>query len=135
MLQRRRSLCALAVFAALAAPVLSGCASSAAGSTEAAESTPGGASIAQLAGQLGGEHDEAELKEIVDRETTGEERHELRERFEDHEPGEEAQEQGEAAQEPGEEGQEQGEGAQEQGEEGQEQGEVPPEHESAAEQS
>jgi hypothetical protein len=125
MLQRRRSLCALAVFAALAAPVLSGCASSEGGSSEASESTPGGASIAQLAGQLEGEHDEAELKEIVDRETTPEERQELREGLEERERGEEAQERGEEAQEQGEEAQEQGEAAQEQGEASQE-------HESAA---
>jgi hypothetical protein len=76
--------------AILLVPVLSGCAGAESGPSSA--EARGGA-IAELAGGLKREGDEAELKEIVDRETTEEERQELREGLEEGEHAEQAQEQ------------------------------------------
>ncbi len=79
----------------LVVPALSGCAGAESGASSAQASEVGAAA---LEGGLKGEDDEAELKQIIDRETTPEERQELREGFEveQSEPG---QERSEAAQE------------------------------------
>ncbi len=80
MLEGRRSLCALVVTAPLVALALSGCAGGEGGQPAA---QAGGAATEELAGQLGGGGGESELKEIFDRETTSEERQELREGLEE----------------------------------------------------
>jgi hypothetical protein len=79
----RRSLCVLVVLALLAGLVLTGCAGSENGSASLASH---GGVIGAVVGGLEHGDDEAELKEIVDRETTGEERQELREGMEAGEP-------------------------------------------------
>jgi hypothetical protein len=100
MPQGRRSLCALVALAILAALVLSGCGGveSVASSTAPSGDTSGGVSE-ELEGGLSREDSEAELKEIVDRETTPEERQELREGVEEGGQPEGAGEQEEQARE------------------------------------
>jgi hypothetical protein len=111
------------VLAMLVAPVLSGCASGESGpSASSAQASEAG--VAELEGGLREEDDEAELKQIIDRETTPEERQELREGL-NVEQSEEAQEQPEGAQE-------QPEGAQEQ--EAESESELEREHEAEREQ-
>jgi hypothetical protein len=95
MPRHRRSLCALVALACLLAPALSACAGGD-GASASAEA-PGGV-IARVAGVLKGEVSEAELKEVVDRETTSEERQELREELEEREQPEQEEEQSESAQ-------------------------------------
>jgi hypothetical protein len=78
-------------------PALSGCASTDSGPSPSSAQASGGG-VAELEGGLRGEDDEAELKQIIDRETTPEERQELREGL-NVEQSEEAREQSEAASE------------------------------------
>ena len=114
MPQGRRSVCALVAVAILATLVLSGCGGieSVASSTAASGGTSGGVGE-ELAGGLSREDYEAELKEIVDRETTPEERQELREGLEEGGQSEGAQEQEAQAQEAEEPAEEQSGQAQE----------------------
>jgi hypothetical protein len=87
MPRRRGSVCALVALAILCACVLSGCASGESASTPSAATVGGG--LGELAREVRGEGGEAEaggsesaeteLKELVDRETTPEEREQARE--------------------------------------------------------
>jgi hypothetical protein len=102
MASRRRSLCALAVLACLFVPALGGCGSGEAAEAGGSTETTGGVA-ARLAGQFTGAGSEAELKEFVDRETTGEERQELQEELAGEEQSEQRQQQAEQNAEPGQE--------------------------------
>jgi hypothetical protein len=95
----RSSLCAVVVLALLVVPVLSGCSSS---ESEAGVGVAGEHSgvISAVVGGLENGDDESELKEIVDRETTSEERQQLREAAEAGEQPEEAREQAGSQEEP-----------------------------------
>lgn len=112
MPQGRKSLCAVVALALLVALVLSGCSGTEGGP---ASSTAHGGVIAAVAGGLAREDDEAELKEIVEHETTSEERQELREELEERE-----QAQGQESEQESEQGPEQGQGSEQQPEQGQE---------------
>jgi hypothetical protein len=94
----RSSLCALVVIALFVVPVLSGCSSSENASAGEATSEHSGV-ISAVVGGLEHGDDEAELKEVVDSETTSAERQELREEAEAGRQPEEASEQGEQASE------------------------------------
>jgi hypothetical protein len=108
MPQGQKSLCAVVALALLVALVLSGCSGTESGP---ALSTAHGGVVAAVAGGLAREDDEAELKEIVEHETTSEERQELREELEEREQAQ--------GQEP-EQQPEQGQGSEQQPEQGQE---------------
>jgi hypothetical protein len=119
-MSRRRSVCALVALAILCACLLSGCASGESASPPSAATVGGG--LGELVREVKGEGGEAEaggsesaeteLKELVDRETTPEEREQAREALtraqeEDEAEAEaggepEAERESEGAREPGE---------------------------------
>ena len=102
MTSRRSSLCALGAVACLLVPALCGCAGGeGAGAGTSAEAPTGVA--ARLAGQYSGGVSEAELKELIDRETSSEERQQLREELAPEEHSQQSQQQLEQSGEPGEE--------------------------------
>ncbi|MGP0102280.1 MAG: hypothetical protein ACLPUT_11765 [Solirubrobacteraceae bacterium] len=112
MPQGRSRLCAPLALAVLAATALCGCAGAESGSpTAEAHGGVLGALVRQVDSQEGesgeAESSDAELKELVDRETSPEERQELREGLEEAQQSEGGQEQVEQAQEQAEQAQEQ----------------------------